>query len=621
MCGIAGIVNSRFGSDDLRERIVAMRDRLRHRGPDDEGAFLHPEAGTALAHTRLAILDLSSGGHQPMTSNDGRYIIVFNGEIYNFRELRAELEQEGEAFRTNSDTEVLLRLYQRDDAACLRRLDGMYAFAIWDREEETCFLARDPLGIKPLYFWRQGETLAFASEMRALLQAQLGPKRLFATALYEYLLFGAVQDPQTLIEQIEALPPGHAMLWKRGGGRPQRYWQLQFGADSFSPQEAIELTRHALDESIRRHFVSDVPVGIFLSGGLDSTAIVALAKANGYDRLKTLCISFDDPAYNEGPAAAQTAAHFGTDHHDWRMTADEGRRLVSEFLQHIDRPSNDGFNTYCVAKFAHDQGLKVVLSGVGGDELFGSYSSFQLIPRLKTWHRRLSWVKPVREFSGRLGQQLAQRQKFRRVGTYLQSQGEMGEAYWAVRGFFAPDEAIRLVRLYLGDGIDERLLRFPDITIPVQPTMGDEISYLETTRYMHNQLLRDSDVMSMAWGLELRVPLVDRKLIDCVGRIPAKIRLAAGKQLLRDAVPEIPADVARRPKRGFSFPFNQWVRDEWRDLFEEIDRMTPAKYMTWYRHWCLFMLNHFLRVNGFDCAVTERIRSPRGKRQRVRVGA
>jgi asparagine synthase (glutamine-hydrolysing) len=598
VCGIAGIVNSRFAPDELRGRLLAMRDRLRHRGPDDEGEFLHPEAGTALAHTRLSILDLSQGGHQPMRSIDGRYIIVFNGEIYNFRELRSGLECNGEKFRTQCDTEVLLRLYQRDGAECVHRLEGMFAFAIWDRDEETCFLARDPLGIKPLYFWRQGEALAFASEIRALFQAELGPKRLFAQALYEYFLFGSVQDPFTLVEQIEALPAGHTLLWKRGFGRPECYWRLQFGDDAMSSEEAVERTRAALEDTIRRHFVSDVPVGIFLSGGLDSTAIVALARASGFDQLKTLCISFDDPAYNEGPSAAETARQFGTEHYDWRMTAEEGRRLVNEFVNQIDRPSNDGFNTFCVARLAHERGLKVVLSGVGGDELFGSYASFQLIPKLLAWHQRLGLVKGLRGFAGRVGERMGKRQRIRRLGTYLRTRGCVAEAYWAVRGFFAPDEAKRLVGLYLGDENGAGAVVASENEIPIQPTVRDEISYLEITRYMRNQLLRDSDVMSMAWGLELRVPFVDRKLIDAVGRVPSLHRLAPGKRLLLQAVPEMPAHVMQRPKRGFRFPFDQWVREEWRDIFEEFDRMTAPKLVTWYRHWSLFTLNHFLRVNG-----------------------
>jgi asparagine synthase (glutamine-hydrolysing) len=618
MCGIAGIIGSAFSPEELRDRLTAIRDRLRHRGPDDEGAFFQPEAGTALGHTRLAILDLTSDGHQPMASNDGRYIIVFNGEIYNFRELRDHLEKLGEQFRTQSDTEVLLRLYQREGATCVNRLDGMFAFAVWDRVDQACFLARDPLGIKPLYFWRQGETLAFASEIRALLAADVGPKRICASALYNYLLYGSVQEPLTLVEDIVALPAGHTMFWKRGDGRPRPYWQLQFGSEPMEPREAVTLTRAALEDSIRRHFVSDVPVGIFLSGGLDSTALVALAKACGFDRPTTLCISFDDPAYNEGELAVETAKRFGTDHHDWCMTADEGRGLMGEFLNHIDQPSNDGFNTHCVAKFAHDQGLKVVLSGVGGDELFGGYTSFAMIPKLTAWHRRLG---AARRLAGVVSERFAKQQKFRRLGTYLQSEGRVSDAYWAVRGFFTPGEAQALAKLFLGNEFNGKAPVLSESSTNGQAAMPDEISFLEMTRYMGNQLLRDSDVMSMAWGLELRTPLVDRKLIDNLGLIPAGQRLASGKRLLLDAVPEMPAHVLVHPKRGFRFPFEQWVRDEWRDLFAAIDRISSVRLMTWYRRWCVFMLAHFLRVNGFECPLVGDQVGPRQVNARIETCA
>jgi asparagine synthase (glutamine-hydrolysing) len=444
--------------------------------------------------------------------------------------------------------------------------------------------------------------------MRALISADLGQKRICPTALYEYLLYGVVQDPLTLVAQIEALPAGHTLVWKRGVGTPQRYWQLQFGADELDSNEAASLTRAALNESVKRHFVSDVPVGIFLSGGLDSTAIVAVAKACGYERLKTLCISFDDPAYNEGPIAAKTAEHFGTEHYDWRMSVEEGRLLMAEFLQQIDRPSNDGFNTYCVSRFAHEHGLKVVLSGLGGDELFGGYTSFQMIPKMRKWHRRLGIYKPLRSLAGRIGEQMAIWQKYRRMSTFLRTPGHLGDAHWAVRGFFTPTEADKIVALFMGETFHRDSLEIPEVEGPTQPTLADEISYLEMTRYMRNQLLSDSDVMSMAWGLELRVPLVDRKLIDTVGQISARHRLQPGKRLLIDAVPEIPVFVAQRAKRGFQFPFEQWVLDEWRDIFADIERIIPQQLTTWYRHWCLFMLIHFLRMNGLEYGAVRRTR-------------
>ena len=598
MCGIGGIISPGIEPSELKSRLLAMQERLRHRGPDDEGSSVDAAAGAGLVHTRLAILDLSSAGHQPMASADGRYSIVFNGEIYNFLELRRELEQAGEHFRSRSDTEVILRLYQREGAACVRRLDGMFAFAIWDAVKKSCFLARDPLGIKPLYIWRRGEAFAFASEIRTLLRAELGPKRLCPTALRQYLLFGSVQEPRTLVDEIESLPAGHTMLWKDGSGQLDRYWRLQFAADPILPRDAAALTRSALEDSVRRHFVSDVPVGIFLSGGKDSTAVVALARTAGLERVQTFCISFDDPQFNEGDLAARTAAHFGTDHHDWRMTAADGQSLLADYLDYLDQPSNDGFNTFCVSKFAHDRGLKVVLSGLGGDELFGGYPSFRQIPRMTAWHRRLAVAGPLRGLAGRLGERLSDSHKIQRLGVFLASPGQLGAAYWTMRAFFTPAEAERLVAAYsggvtevLGDGL------FDDEPSG-QPTVEDDVGYLETTRYMRNQLLKDSDVMSMAWGLELRVPLVDRKLVDAVARIPAGVRYADNKRLLVDAVPEIPAWIVSARKQGFRFPFERWIGPHWSEEFGELDRTSPVPLKTWYRRWCLLTLNHFLRTQG-----------------------
>lgn len=597
MCGIAGIISETVARDELHSRVESMNARLAHRGPNDKGIFV--DHGAALGHRRLSILDLSSAGHQPMTSASGRYTIVFNGEIYNFLDLRQDLEAAGKRFRSRSDTEVILALYERDGDAAVNLLDGMFAFAIWDKLERRCFLARGPFGIKPLYIWRYRESLAFASELRSLLQAKLGPTSLCRLALQEYFLYGSVQEPRTLVDEIEVLPAGYSLNWQEGGGRRQRYWQLHFQSEAMSPQDAVALTRDALDDSVRRHFVSDVPVGIFLSGGIDSTAIVALARANGFDNLKTVCISFDEEEFNEGKLAAETASHFRTEHHDWRLTASEGLKLIDEFLDRNDQPSNDGFNTFCVSKAAHELGLKVVLSGLGGDELFGGYRSFQMIPKLQRWHQLLGLGGPLRRVAGRVSQRFGDSNRFRRFGNYLQSAGRITDAYWAMRGFFTPSESRKLADFYLGRHDDFARNEWITGDAGNQPTPLDDICYLEMSCYMRNQLLRDSDVMSMAWGLELRVPFVDRKLVDAVGRVPADMRLAPGKRLLLSAVPEIPSWIAGRPKRGFTFPFERWVRTQWLDVFDQIRRSTPVELNTWYRQWILFTLNQFLRQNNF----------------------
>lgn len=630
MCGIAGIVGGGLPYEVVEERVLAMRERLRHRGPDDEGLYVDAKGRCALGHARLSILDLSSAGHQPMSTTDGRYAIVFNGEIYNFRDLRQHLQRKGVAFRSTSDTEVLLRLYEREGAECVKRLDGMFAFAIWDSLERICFLGRDPLGIKPLYVWEHHGALAFASEVRALLKAGLGAVPLCPGALRRYLLFGSVQEPDTLIAGVRALPAGHVLQWRDGRSETSCYWRLSFNAVELLDGRPQEVASAALEQSVDRHFVSDVPVGIFLSGGLDSTALVALARRRRTGDLRTFSISFDEAQFNEGELAARTAKHFGTDHHDWRLTVGEGKSLVDSFLAALDQPSNDGFNTFCVSKLAHELGAKVVLSGLGGDELFGSYPTFRRIPKLLDLHRRLSMAGPVRRWLGHWGQACHGRNKFQRLGAFLRSEGGVNAAYWTVRGIFSPSEANQLVAAYVPAEADaggaergSRLVPLPPAGAeqvlassslghnldqyaepsPQFPDVLDQVSYLETTRYMRNQLLRDSDVMSMAWGLELRVPLVDRRLVETVGRVPARVRCASGKRLMLQAVPEIPDWIAGQPKRGFRFPLQEWFTAEWKDVFLQMDRTCPVRLVTWYRRWTLFTLNHFLTTNGIDSAL------------------
>jgi asparagine synthase (glutamine-hydrolysing) len=620
MCGIAGIVMTHAARvPDLRVRLERMQAALRHRGPDDEGILLSPEHGTrqnaesgkkkaetrghavcGLAHTRLAILDPSLAGHQPMSTPDGRYTVTFNGEIYNFRRLRRELEAKGEAFHSNSDTEVLLKLYRLKGAACVHDLEGMFVFALWDQRQQTCFLARDPFGIKPLYYYERDGFLAFASELRALLASGLVSRRLSAAGLNGYLLFGSVQEPDTLLEEVACLPAGHLLLWHDGKIDVRRYWDARFDPNEIAQAAAVADAKASLEDSVRRHFVSDVPVSVFLSGGIDSTALVALAWRCGVNELRTFSISFDQSDLNEGDLAARTARHFATEHHDWRLTSAVGKRLLPGFLKAMDQPSIDGFNTFCVAKHAHDHGAKVVLSGVGGDELFGGYPSFGMLPRLVKSARAMGAVRPISRAAGSLLERLGPAPSHGRLGSFLRGTPTMPAAYWAMRGTFTPAEVERLAAVYLGE-----LPQTPEIygssgDVPAQPTPADEVSYLELTRYMRNQLLRDSDVMSMAWGLELRVPFVDRPLFEVLARIPAAVRLRAGKKLLLEAVREVPEWVWNRPKQGFVFPFAAWMMEERQDMFARLDLASPVGLQTWYRRWCLFALESFLDRNDIE---------------------
>ena len=597
MCGIAGILGAKLDQGELTGRLLAMQQGLRHRGPDDAGLFVAREPGTGFAHTRLSIIDLSPAGHQPMSSSDGRYTIAFNGEIYNFASLRDELVRDGETLRSHCDTEVILKMYERYGVDCVREFEGMFAFAIWDERERSCFFARGPLGVKPLYYYARDGLFVFASEVRTLLASELVPRRLSPSAVRGYLLFGAVAEPMTLIADVCALAPGHHLLWKDGHHRTRQYWNVLFDPQPFTAEAARATVRQALEDSIDRHFVSDVPVGIFLSGGIDSTSIVALASKRRGEQLRTFSISFEEPEFDEGGVARKTAEHFGTQHFDWRLDGASARSLLHQFLESSDQPSIDGFNTFCVSKHAHENGAKVVLSGLGGDELFGGYRSFQHVPAMIRMSRTFNALGPIRSAAGALLENRGSSPRARRLGVFLGERPTSAAAYWCMRGVFTPHEAEALVRKYCTEPETENE-RGALIPVPPQPTFEDEVSYLELTRYMRNQLLRDSDVMSMAWGLELRVPFVDSTFVNTVARIPAELRLAEGKQLLIAAVPELPDWVKNQPKRGFVFPFEKWTSNEWRDVFSQIDAGSPVRLQTWSRRWCLLALENFLHRNN-----------------------
>ena len=447
MCGIAGILTREAHGDEQR-RVAAMQQALRHRGPDDAGTWQSDAKRATFAHTRLAILDPTPAGHQPMSCADGRFTITFNGEIYNFKELRHTLEGRGITLRTQTDTEVILRAYEVFGEACVSRLRGMFAFAIWDEREQTCLLARDRFGIKPLYYHAHDSGLVFASEVKALLHSGAVPRGLDRDAMYQYFRAGSVQDPRTLLRGVRNLEAGHVMTWDAGQLRTVRYWDLSFVASETAPPVA-EATHSALLDSIRHHFVSDVPVGVFLSGGIDSTCLVALATQAGVRDLHTFTLSVPGSPDDEGERARRTAEHFGTRHEEYRVDAATARQLFGGFLEAMDQPSIDGLNTFAVSRFAHEHGMKVVLSGVGADELFGGYRSFSDVPRLATWRRRAGRTGPLRgAATNLLG--ASSDSRHRRLADLLAQPPSLTAAYATYRGIFTRAEARTLSERYCG---------------------------------------------------------------------------------------------------------------------------------------------------------------------------
>lgn len=572
MCGIGGWFGPAAGL-----RTADFIAALRHRGPDGEGEWLDPQGRAGLAHTRLAILDLSSAGQQPMT-REGRYHLVLNGEIYNFRELRSQLETTGERFVGQSDTEVLLRLLIKSGPGALSRLAGMFALAFYDSVTGHGFLARDDFGIKPLYYTNLGSSVVFASEVKAL-TGQLTEHQPSPAAVRDTLMWGSVPEPCTLFEAIKQVPAGCYVAWS-GCDVSIHQWHKAKAKPLPYLNDPVAATRQALRESIERHFVSDVPVGIFLSGGVDSTAVLALARdvVGPEADLRTFSIGFEDPVFDESATARRTAAHFRTRHSEWCMTIEQGRAQIAGYLQAMDQPSIDGFNTWCVSRLAAREGMKVVLSGLGGDELFGGYDSFQHVPRLMRGYRSLG---PLRALAAAVLHRTTPGSRWRRAEAFLRGPGAPLAAYHVKRGIFTEPEARELAKHLTGTDPGPAAWHINDLP----QHAGAMVSWLEWSRYMRNQLLRDSDVFSMAHGIELRVPFVDSRLFSTLQAIPATKRFRRGKQLLVDAVPEIPSWVRGQPKRGFRFPFQQWISASFDETLSAGDRAVPVAMDAWYRRW------------------------------------
>ena len=603
MCGIAGLLGSVPGP--FAERV---RPALAHRGPDDAGVW--ENANTCLVHTRLAILDLSPSGHQPMASPCGRWQIVFNGEIYNHRELRARLEAEGHHFRGSGDSEVLLAWMVSRGRDGLNQLRGMFAFALVDTQSGTALLARDPHGIKPLYVWQgPGGELAFASELRALLASGLIPRRPDPDAIASYLASGSVPEPDTLVAGVRRLQAGHWLHWEAGALTSQPWMPLPesllargpFSGEGASEPirdrgSAIALTREALRDSVTAHMVSDVPVGLFLSAGLDSAALLALAPQG----LHTFTIGFDDPgatAFDESAPAARIAELFGAEHTALTLRASEARNWLPQFLASQDQPSIDGFNTWCVSRLASERGLKVALSGLGGDELFGGYPSFRTVPRLRRWRQRLG---PFANAASALLRKTpgGSQQKRQRLAALLAAPPSLQAAHRCLRGQFTPAEVHRLLQHWGLPSPDPAAMaaRLAAEEPPAHLSEADGVAWLEGCRYLRNQLLPDSDVMAMATALELRLPYVDATFQRRLATVGPELRLASGKALLQASVPELPEWFTNRPKQGFRFPFQLWLDDPDSGLDLRLPS-TPAglDLQPWYRRWNLMVLGIWLR--------------------------
>jgi len=575
MCGIAGFVDywdRRQGKPFERGRLLkGMCDVIRHRGPDDDGFLL--KDGVALGMRRLSIIDLA-GGAQPISGEDGSVTIVFNGEIYNFQELRPELEKRGHTFKTHSDTETIVHAYEEYGPDCANHLRGMFALAIWDDKTRELYIARDRVGKKPLYYTvTQGQTLVFGSEIKSILEHPDVQREINLEALDAYLTLGYVPDPLSIFRDIHKLPPGHYLTFSNGRVRTQQYWDFNFEtAESRKPEDYLEELRELLNESVRLRLISDVPLGAFLSGGIDSSTIVALMARHMNQPVKTFSIGFHEDSYNELKYARLTAKKLGTDHHEFFVTP-QICDVIDELVWHFDEPFADpsAIPTYMVSKLARDH-VTVALSGDGGDELFAGYThyvvqesrrAFSALPKAL----RAGVMRPLsyRLPHGAWGRNYLHNISLDPIDRYLDS-----------LSYFT---GLTRKTLYTADfqralGATDRVAQsFREYASHVKTSEPlDQLLYIDGKTYLPGDILTKVDRMSMATSLEVRVPLLDHKLIDFVTKVPASLKLAGTetKHLLKRVARDlIPAEILDRPKQGFGIPLEQWINRQLRDQIRE----------------------------------------------------
>jgi asparagine synthase (glutamine-hydrolysing) len=589
MCGIAGVIGAL--DPELEQAVRAMMDAELARGPDDSGFFRSSESpGAALGFRRLAIMDLTSEGHQPMHDPVSGNMIVFNGEIYNFASIREELKREGEEFRSSGDTEVLLRGYRRWGKGIVDKLRGMYAFAIYDPSKREVFLARDRLGIKPLYYAELrrggGSVLCFASEVRALLATGLFERRVEPTALASYLWNGFVVGPSTMIRGITQLPAGASMTVAvdRPTPRPERYWSLRV-AERLAPDEAVARLEEALVTATKQHLVSDVPLGVFLSGGVDSSATTALAVRSGGSRVHTFHVGFDEAAFDESAYASQVARSLGTEHIELKLTQARFREGLDGALASLDQPTFDAINTYFVSKLVREAGFTVALAGTGGDELFGGYRSFRELPRGRQVTRLGRGLSPaLLSRVGRLAARLKTgapgevppQTRWGKLPDLLATRGDLLGLYQVSYGLFTRDflselasvSAFELAPYGLPPSVGKQLR---DDT--AAGTSLGAVSAFELALFLGERLLRDTDAASMAVSLEVRVPLLDHEVVEAAFAVPDERRFSpVGKKdlLKRLAMPNLDPAIFDRPKAGFVLPIEVWAKDQ---LAGEVERL------------------------------------------------
>ena len=629
MCGITGIIASQSNSELYIDAIQKMTDAIAHRGPNSQGIW-HDEK-CYLGHRRLSIIDLSDAGNQPFISQDGRYIMVYNGELYNYRDLKLELQRVEHGaktlpyiFKTNTDTEVILASYLRWGTECVQRFNGMFAFAIWDKQEQKLVVVRDRLGIKPVYYQFKNGQLLFASEIRSLLKSDLIEKKLNQKSVAEYVQYATVHAPNTIIQDVSMLMPGYFMEYKHGELKHYQYWNINNYTKSkaeLSYEETCKRVNYHLTEAVEKRLVADVPFGAFLSGGIDSSVVVGLMSKVSSEKVQTFNVSFDESDFSEAKYAKQIASRFNTEHHEIKLTPNDFLNQLPEALHAMDHPSGDGPNSYIVSKATKNAGITMALSGLGGDELFAGYDIFKRFYELE----KKAWLNVVPGFGRSIGGKLLAVKKKSVQGDKTAEILALDKldgfnAYPINRKLFNQKDYKGLIKAYQNP--DSFIKNIIKNSVTDKEHILSRVSLFEIQTYMQNVLLRDTDQMSMAVALEVRVPFLDYQLVEFALSVKDEYKYPhSPKKLLVDAMGDIlPDDIVNRPKMGFTLPWKEWLKNELREFCDEnIVQLSKRSFVNrdavlliwnrflnndpkilWSRVWHLVVLNHWLKTNHID---------------------
>ena len=633
MCGIAGFTVSgsaplAIGANNYLPVISGMVNALKHRGPDAHNIW---NGDTVyLGHARLSIIDLSETSNQPMHSGDGRYVIVYNGELYNYKDLKLELQRVAQGtgnqtyfFKTNSDTEVILAAYQRWGADCLTKFNGMFAFALYDTIEKVLFIARDRVGIKPLYYSYKNDHLVFASEIRSVLSSGFVERKLNRDCISEYFLYQTVHAPNTILNDVKMLMPGHYMVLKKGDLHLKKYWDINNFtgvSNELDYKQTCAKTKELLFQSVERRLVADVPFGAFLSGGIDSSAVVGIMSRISAKKTETFNVSFDEGEFSEAKYARKVAEKFNTTHHEIKLSPTDFLSQLPEALNALDHPSGDGPNTYVVSKATKNAGITMALSGLGGDEIFAGYDVFKRMTEIQKKSYLNILPSALRKIPA-----LVLRAKNRSVAgdkmyeVLTQPKVDVASAYPISRKIFSDVQTEALLK-------NLKAVNLKSLVSKIKPTDKEHllsyISALEINSYMQNVLLRDTDQMSMAVALEVRVPFLDYKLVEFVLSVKDEYKFpSTPKKLLIDSLGDLlPDEVVNRPKMGFTLPWKQWMKNELkafcgenmvslskRDFVNEKEILNLWQQflkddarVSWSRIWHLIVLENWLTKNNIS---------------------